>query len=477
MRDRRLIVASVLGGMLGLGFAAVGLADDRALLVGLGQNSDPAVKPLPGIDLDLDMMRSVSRVLGFAPSQIKVLENEAATDDAVRDALSTWLVDGVGEQDRVLFYFSGHGTRVVDLDGDEDDGLDEALVLYNARASQDGMTGILVDDELGALLRQVPSRNVLVLLDSCHSGTGTRSLDVQQIGTAEGIVKYHPVGNPGSAPIASPSERTLARVPAQAAPVVDAPRDAPPNYLALSAAGDDEQSLATQRGSIFTLGLHHKITAAAKEGRDLTPRQLNKALTDFVIGALPSGSRFYPRLDGHPALMDKAIGVVRSDAGEGPNRERLQEQLGGAPVIAMRTVSGRTSFSVGEKLELELDVPVAGWLSVVAIDKNDVAEILLPNRYVAEQRVEPGRFRIPNSDWPADVVLQAIEPGETAVYALITAEPLGLFDSADGQRDRQGQITSLFGVLSPVGSKAIERHPARVGQVVLNVCEGRGDCE
>ena len=37
----------------------------EAVAVGVGQHADPAIQPLPGIDLDIEMMESVSRKLGF----------------------------------------------------------------------------------------------------------------------------------------------------------------------------------------------------------------------------------------------------------------------------------------------------------------------------------------------------------------------------------------------------------------------------
>jgi hypothetical protein len=40
-----------------------------------------------------------------------------------------WLVNDVKAGDSLFFMYSGHGTQVKDLDGDEDDGLDEAYIL------------------------------------------------------------------------------------------------------------------------------------------------------------------------------------------------------------------------------------------------------------------------------------------------------------------------------------------------------------
>ena len=69
-----------------------------------------------------------------------------------------------------LFFltYSGHGGQVKDIDGDEPDHQDETWCLYD---------GQLIDDELYLELSRFGAGvRVLVLSDSCHSGTVTRDL-------------------------------------------------------------------------------------------------------------------------------------------------------------------------------------------------------------------------------------------------------------------------------------------------------------
>jgi hypothetical protein len=69
--------------------------------------------------------------------------------------------------DHLLIHYSGHGTQKYDRNGDEHDGYDEALYLYD---------GILIDDRIHELLIKIPEGAiVVVLLDSCFSGTATRA--------------------------------------------------------------------------------------------------------------------------------------------------------------------------------------------------------------------------------------------------------------------------------------------------------------
>ncbi|MFO0750062.1 MAG: caspase family protein [Myxococcota bacterium] len=74
-----------------------------------------------------------------------------------------------------LFHYSGHGQQIPDDDADEVDGYDESLVPYDNRGTKDG-SNHLRDDELGQLVKELGAHtdNIVVTLDSCHSGTGTR---------------------------------------------------------------------------------------------------------------------------------------------------------------------------------------------------------------------------------------------------------------------------------------------------------------
>lgn len=69
--------------------------------------------------------------------------------------------------DVLLIHYSGHGTQVYDKDGDEEDGYDEAVYLYD---------GTVIDDDIGDSLQGiVDGATVVIALDSCFSGTATRA--------------------------------------------------------------------------------------------------------------------------------------------------------------------------------------------------------------------------------------------------------------------------------------------------------------
>lgn len=70
--------------------------------------------------------------------------------------------------DVVFIHYSGHGGRVVDTSGDEDDGYDETLIPVDFNR-----TGQIVDDDILKILVKPMKAgvNVTVLMDCCHSGT------------------------------------------------------------------------------------------------------------------------------------------------------------------------------------------------------------------------------------------------------------------------------------------------------------------
>jgi hypothetical protein len=69
--------------------------------------------------------------------------------------------------DRVVFTYSGHGTWVPDLSGDEPDRRDEALCPVDFQTA-----GVILDDDLAEVFAaRRRGVRVTVISDSCHSGT------------------------------------------------------------------------------------------------------------------------------------------------------------------------------------------------------------------------------------------------------------------------------------------------------------------
>ncbi|MEZ5774651.1 MAG: caspase family protein [Hyphomicrobiaceae bacterium] len=159
--------------MAGAGAAAAG---DRALLIGIDAYQDERIGlPRRGAAAaDVEAIRGVlTSRLGYPADGIKVLTDAAATREGIVAAVADWL-GGTGEGERAYLYFAGAGYFTEDKNGDESDGLDEAIVPVDARSSGREIEGLVTDDELTEVIASLAGRHVTVVLDTGHSGRVTR---------------------------------------------------------------------------------------------------------------------------------------------------------------------------------------------------------------------------------------------------------------------------------------------------------------
>ena len=157
---------------------------DRALLIGINKYHDTRVPSLKGAANDLEAFRTMLvQQLNFKESEILTLDNEKATHDGILNAIDDWLVKGSSPGNRVVIYYSGHGEQTDDTNGDEDDKLDEALVAHDA----DLIThqNYVLDDDINLKIQALKGREVLAVIDSCHSGTVTRGLSDESYADAK----------------------------------------------------------------------------------------------------------------------------------------------------------------------------------------------------------------------------------------------------------------------------------------------------
>lgn len=145
----------------------------KALLVGI--NDYPGTRnDLQGCVNDITNVYDVLvKHFGFSPADIVMLSNSRARRAAILDGLKS-LLAGAKEGDSLVFHYSGHGSQVRDTDGDElEDGKDEVLCPYDF----DWSGGFIADDDLASLVGGLrKGARLEVILDSCHSGTGTREI-------------------------------------------------------------------------------------------------------------------------------------------------------------------------------------------------------------------------------------------------------------------------------------------------------------
>jgi hypothetical protein len=119
--------------------------------------------PLAACEADAHDMAAIAKAQGMTPT---VLLTKAGTRKAVLAAIRK-AAKALKKGDLFFLSFSGHGGQVDDVSGDEPDKQDETWCLYDSQ---------LIDDELYFELAGFAAGvRVLVLSDSCHSGTVTRA--------------------------------------------------------------------------------------------------------------------------------------------------------------------------------------------------------------------------------------------------------------------------------------------------------------
>ena len=127
---------------------------------------------LAACEADAHDMEALARDAGFTDVR-KFLTAQATRETVIGEIRAA--ADELESGDMFLMTVSCHGGQVPDFNRDEADAIDETLCLYDAQ---------LIDDELHALwARFKPGVRILVISDSCHSGTVVKAQRHEAIGT------------------------------------------------------------------------------------------------------------------------------------------------------------------------------------------------------------------------------------------------------------------------------------------------------
>jgi len=137
-----------------------------AVVIGLEQ-----YRSLPKSDYSARDAETVSQTLtnhGFARRNIELITNERATRTDLEKAVEGWLPNRVKPDSRVLIYFSGHGAP------DPTTG-DAYLMPFDGDPNYLAVTGYPLS-RLYDRLSRLQVQQVTVIIDSCFSGSGGRSV-------------------------------------------------------------------------------------------------------------------------------------------------------------------------------------------------------------------------------------------------------------------------------------------------------------
>jgi hypothetical protein len=172
-------------------------ATKRCLIIAIGKYAH--MRPISS-ENDVPLIKSALETQGF--TDFRILKNEQAS--RLKILLELEKIENDSKPgDIIVIHFASHGQGIPDDNGDEPDGIDESICCYGAEAYlSDTYKGEehLRDDEFGEYLDKIRKKTgsegqVLVLLDACYSGSGTRGDDeasrgISNILTEEGEIPF-----------------------------------------------------------------------------------------------------------------------------------------------------------------------------------------------------------------------------------------------------------------------------------------------
>jgi hypothetical protein len=177
----------------------------RALLVGVSDYGNTMEDPNKWANIsganDIALLAPVFSEQGYS---VTSLVDGQATHAGITTAIKQLTADSK-RGDTVYIHFSLHGQPFEDLNGDEEDGWDEALIPVDAEMQY--IQGVyegkshLLDDEIETYVNKLRIKlgtegQLFVILDACHSGTASRGDDDHIRGTREGFTRSGKVYTP-----------------------------------------------------------------------------------------------------------------------------------------------------------------------------------------------------------------------------------------------------------------------------------------
>ncbi len=238
--------ASMLAALLALCIAPAAHAETRAILIGVSRYQSAAIPDLMGPANDLTAMERLAR--SMQASDVVALRDGAVSRSSVETAIHDM---GLRAQpgDWLLFYFSGHGAQALAQNpSDEDGAFDQFVPLPGFDPdAQDPETFIVDKDFYAWMKRYLPADvAILMVVDSCHSGTMHRAIDPRSYAFTPRIA-FRPGDARAITLTARPGPRLGAlRSDAGEAGAGATRRDDLPNLVYIGASRDDQLALETE---------------------------------------------------------------------------------------------------------------------------------------------------------------------------------------------------------------------------------------
>lgn len=399
-----------------------------ALIIGISDYAPGTNNDLDGIERDTSKMRKLFESWGF---KVQTLYDSQAMK--IIDYLEDYAKQ-LNENDFFTFYYSGHGSHKPDENGDETDGQDETLVLSDGNVNEH-----LLDDTLYAEFNKIKAKK-MIFLDSCHSGTAFRSIgskvkaksispdDVTETLQAPTKMRGLSIGSTNSKDILEGSD-----------------------YIVFSAAQDNEESLATPIGSLFTNAIYQTFT---------DPKYINAPLQN-IDGVLIKDVLAYAKQTNstphHPeinfsdsSIKSKSLNnflntttTLNNKITQAQKRPKqqivsdkksslektLDSMIDNNQVKKMSINYQKTRYNTGESVQFTINTKGdRGYLTIFYMDGSDVT-ILYPNPYIDNHTIS-GKYKFPDDLSNGKFELEAYksckgcQEEKTVIYTLLSSQPV-----------------------------------------------------
>jgi len=397
----------------------------EALVIGISDYAPLDKNDLDGIEKDISKIKRLFQRWGF---NVKILYDSEAMN--ILDYLDKY-AEKLDSNDYFAFYYSGHGSFKPDKSGDETDGKDETLVLSDGNINKH-----LPDDLLYEKFNNIKAKK-LIFLDSCHSGTAFRALNKN--------VKPKSI-SPDKVTATFKEPMKMRDVSAIGASNKDFIQG---EYIAFSASQDDEESLATPNGSLFTNAIYkiftdqnylnkplnsikdvltQDVVEYAKETKN-TPHHPNISFSELNLASKSLDDFLNMKSKGSQNITNYSQGVNTS-VKKGSLENTLDNLISSGKVDRMSISSDKSKYKEGESVHFIVDTNgQRGFLTIFYIDGNDVT-ILYPNPYISSSERIGGKYKFPEDFSNGKFELEAYkscngcDSERTIIYTLLTSEPV-----------------------------------------------------
>lgn len=430
---------TVLLSVLALLFFAQGaLAENRALIVGIGTGYDGRNR-LPDVTADVDIARDIARMIGIPPQNTRVIVDREATRTNMIAGMR-WVQEGVRNGGRAFIYYSGHGYQIEDVGGRSDDeGCDEVLVPVDVTSGDTPRW--LLDKEINDIVRGMPRAEVLLMADSCFSGTIHKGL----YGGKDPLTKSFKSTEPPPQCGQAVNNRGLVR--RRGIGVEPDLSDTGGKLIVLSATGKHEVAYPTltgRGGSLFSQAVYDTLKAKGvkisfKEVIDDAREQVRRQSEQ--VGRM----KHTPQLDGNPEYFDWAFDFSgRVGAGSEPqtvagtdNQSQMFDWLVNNSQFAVSVVADKRQIRLGERISFNVHSSRNGYVNILDRDANGVVTVLFPNQLKSGNAIQANTtLRVPEDIGGFKLVGQGT-PGQSEILVLVTSNPFNMYEEMNKGRSLQ----------------------------------------